>query len=489
MSSASHALALSALLAALTACTPNKQQEVVPITKPESFDVSDFKARGKINSQIMNLNLPEVTTETVQTQFLKVAKHLTEVMATCPERIWPNYSYKDIDVLLLSEVTEPQLWTAAKGLQKIDESKVPAEAKNFIYSKLEINGRKVVGIFVDKGSPWILLGNELFQLIVHEGFHFYAQTDWVRREGKRGTAYPLHSEPRYQRRMVYEEMFNYSQDPKKSQDRLGKAVHHHNQWTKGSPDEVLSTTDGYEGTARFVDALANILSERGCQAPDSELYAIHNGKISFDLGPYLDPRRLALDSEGYGIGAMTSFILHFENIAPNWHSLIRQGKTPTEILFENVPAVVAADNADLKKQYQEAVDTENSKIKALIQPTIDELKSTEMIRVTPPVSAMQGYSPIGHFLPSELPGITIIPLAMELPFRGSNWTMTLSKQSAVFSVVSSPCIMGWASFMVPANLLGADETKLEIKTEKINGSMPGELRMDSSGVQWFCGTL
>lgn len=487
----------SAFLFAVAACTPTENPiQSLRNLQSEIGDLENFKNRARANrdqdpnTALKILSLPEVTRENVQTAFESVAQDLKTVMVGCPQRIWPGYSFKEIDVLLLSEVTEPQIWRASSGkLEKFDESKVPMEAKSFVYSMLKIDGRKAVGIYVSKSDDWTLLPRQLYTLIVHEAFHFFEQPSWTRRNGKRGTIIPIEAAPRYHRRMVYEEIFNYSQDPQKTKVRLGRAAHQHNQWMRASPAEVQSTADSYEGTARYVDLMAKIIAERGCSAPDSELYAIYNAKLADEFGSYFSPTNMRLDSEGYPYGAMTSFILRFEDLVPDWTQKIVTGKTPAEVLFESVGEMSSTDDEEIRKLYEQSALSETKKINDLIGSTIPDYNNKEMLRVQPPETANSGYSPHGFYLPKDLADTTLIPLAQDMIFRGSEWSLSAFSNSVMLTDKNSVCgASGSFYFLVPLNLVEGKRDQLNLDNSIAKGSMAGEFKTDSNGKPWFCGT-
>jgi hypothetical protein len=81
------------------------------------------------------------------------------------------------------------------------------------------------------------------------------------------TAYPFEWEPRLYRRMMFDNLKRFLEHEHPLD--LGRASYWYDLWAQDAFER--RDTDGYEGTAKYVDRLAEVVWELGCSATDDQL--------------------------------------------------------------------------------------------------------------------------------------------------------------------------------------------------------------------------
>ncbi|MCJ8502206.1 hypothetical protein [Desulfatitalea alkaliphila] len=94
-------------------------------------------------------------------------------------------------------------------------------------------------------------------------------------------SYPYEWEPRLYRRMIFDNLQYYLSYG--NQADLRRARYWCDRWSEND-FEVLSTTDGYVGTAYYVEVLAEAVVALGCWASENSLKAYVLEKVYTDFG-------------------------------------------------------------------------------------------------------------------------------------------------------------------------------------------------------------
>jgi hypothetical protein len=425
----------------------------------------------------------------IESIYRKVGQDLSSPMLQCPEKIWPDYNWKKMNALLLQETAPSLVWRGETGkIETLDEADVPPGARNGLYSFFAWKSQDAVSIYIGGSDnsyfkdPMNLLG-----LLIHEGFHYLGQRDWIRASHSRGTTYPIDPTPRIYRRLLKDRLLSYFLSKGADTKSLGQASFWFHKWTQEFPKEVQNTADGYEGTARYMEWLGPIVSEIGCQASDEALLAAGTVKLSDPLQTYMGGERLSLDGEAYPIGGLSSLILRLINKNPDWYLSVPKGHTPVEELLKNVTPIEDSILPELKKEYDNSATAQNRELETTFGGDLQNLLNAQFIRVVIPTSAIHAsYSPKGFYLSAKVENATIIPLASDFPFNGDSWAFTAKRDANLFSI-PSPCSEASYVILIPAASAVDSDNQLEIMTPTASGKIKGSWKTDDKGIKWFCG--
>jgi len=116
-------------------------------------------------------------------------------------------------------------------------------------------------------------------------------------------------------------------------------------------------------------------------------------------------------------------------------------------------------------------------------------KDPQFERVVFSTQAAQGsYSPKGFYLLRDLPGLTLMPLAVSYEFKFNTWAMTAEADKILQNVaMASPCSSGAFVTLVAKSDISIQDGKIKIARADIHGEMIGTEKVDDSGFSWFCG--
>lgn len=425
----------------------------------------------------------------LEAAYRTIARKLDSSMRMCSGRVWPGYDWHNMNIIMINP-GKSLSWSAATGeLTSIDEATLPPKAFQGIYSFLRDGERRALTL--NPIGPRTIFKNEdvLFNLAVHEGFHFTAQHGWKKAKGRRGTSFPLEVQPRMYRRMMFDRMKEHFVSGGHHTHALGQAAFWFQKWRQEYPHEFAAATDGYEGTARYVELIAEILGEEGCDITEERMRDLAIRAVSERATYRLGENVLQLDSEGYFLGSISSLILRFFHRASGWEKRIPQGVTPVEVLLTRVTPIEDAIPSELIGTYQGGANRKNAEMARTLDSDVQHFHSGDMIRISPPVSSHRAsYSPMGFYLPQNLPGVVAAPLAQSIQFKGEDWNLTAHKTKVFFSIPNHPCESSWDVTLVPRSSVSISEDRIRVIGSGMNGEMPGILKKDEHGLDWFCGT-
>lgn len=293
------------------------------------------------------------------------------------QKVWPRLNtvwgtdiYNDLRLVMADK---EQAWAIdSKSIisipyEEIKKRSLPVE---FMYFKKIDWSDKRPTLFVsmgeflptDEGTVFRSEGRSipfLFNLATHEAFHYFVQDNiWKKAEGgkiTRATPFPLEATPRLYRNSIIHALYaSLRGEP----DGLAHARYWYELWMKHYPEEVMNIrqTDIDEGTARYVELSAEVMAK---DAPlDSPMF---DHLIMEKLNSDGHSLYTSADSESYIIGAMAGFILNREKI--NWQPRVISGKTPLELIMENVSPVKQAPDRNLEKKLDDYSERENKLIR------------------------------------------------------------------------------------------------------------------------------
>jgi hypothetical protein len=428
----------------------------------------------------------------LQETFKKVGQLFDTSMLQCPARVWPNYDWKNYTVLFLEAGKPTMAWRGrpqsnTTPLVEFPEAQVPEVAKTsyFTFLKLAFGDASAIQPSLEGYGK---SDTSIFDMVVHEAFHQLGQKDWKRKAaGFRGTSVPLKSAPRIYRRMLYQRLDDFFMSNGENKKALGQAAYWYRLWSKEFPGEALATTDGYEGTARYFETVAEAVAMTGCQSSDAQLRDYILKVIDREVRPRAP--WTALDAEGYSIGGIASFILRLIHQDKNWFSTVSQGPTPVEILLDPVAPITDVVDATIATAYEKSISEMNTEISKLIDADLELLKVPSTVYVVLPHEAGQGaYSPRGFFQSEKMPSVTLVPLASASVYKTASW-QTVADPGAVLMMSSeSACSIGFEIAVKPEHLR-IENGVATFTAPLLKGTMKGGEKVGHNGHRYFCGEL
>ena len=328
----------------MTACagTSAKNEET---TSKVSHDIS-FDAYVDRVSELVKLNWP--------------AMH----------KVWSGYDYTNHNFLIFY-LNEEGAVKAAKLLNINENRNLEKKAYEKItppnpegYDQIKFQDKPSIVMSVDddvmKAEDSV---NELYKTATHEMVHFYYQKDvQASAESSRSQIYPIESDPRGHRRMLYTRLIQAFENPDKRDEYLGKAkfwLDKYNTQFKSEADSIRAT-DIAEGTARYTENLGMFIGK--------DLSKEYLRKEA-DKFIRKDQIFMAADKESYEIGYVAALILDDKN--PNWKdTFYATGKGIPEVLLENIAPI--PDKPDWKiiekiiKEVNSTNETAKDKLKDII---------------------------------------------------------------------------------------------------------------------------
>ncbi|RZA07857.1 MAG: hypothetical protein EOP11_06530 [Proteobacteria bacterium] len=436
---------------------------------------------------------------------------LKPVMAGCPARVWPNYTWQDFYVMEVAADNTATLLAGKSGkIIELSEAQVPGPAKLSPYAFFKVEGGS--GMSVNQsiyeaqlreanGPSEESMFTSVVALAAHEAFHHVGQKKWVGKSGVRGTELPILAKPRLYRRALLQRMMQAFQDPSARELKLGQAKFWFDKWRNEFPREYLNSMDLSEGTAEYAGLITTALARLGCGATEielrAELLAVVNGEAG-NIAPRIfdEPKvghEFALDNEGYSTGALAGFLLRFDLPPSQWEITAAAGTSPLELLFRGVSA--RADELDPTYEGKLTIreSEEQAKTTKLLAPAVDNLSDPKAVIVAMPSAwATEGtYSPSGFYY-DPAKALQFIPLALPISFANAAAHAEITaaaKAVMVDGLNNSPCAakVGYWHTLVPAKALVKIAGGFEIKDPYLQGRMLGKLKRGPDGRRWLCG--
>lgn len=414
-----------------------------------------------------------------------ITANFNQTMMMCPGKIWSDYNWSGLQIALIYPTKlNSWIWDAsADSLQEISNSSLPSTAIESIYNFFEMNDRTVMSLNMEKGYK------EIFQLGIHEFFHHYGQKTWTSSQvnGQRGTVYPVTWQPRLYRRMIFENLKKYLEFSQPSD--LGRARYWYDRWSNENPSEANSTTDGYEGTAEYVETLAEVLANNGCSATEEQLRSQVAEQVKANFGYSVSGQDFGLDNEGYELGGLSSLILRFKaNDLSAWNSRISQGETPLQILLESVSPILENAPQELVKTFQESAQRINAERSPLLDKDIANWLDKSYVRVSTSYKWLQSNLRPKFFARSSQIQMNLYPLNSDHHYLSpdSRSNFKLKANAVVFSHYIPACPNQHHFTLVPASLIQLTNGVATISSPSFDGSIVGDMKADDQGNQYLC---
>ena len=303
-----------------------------------------------------------------------------------------------------------------------------------------------------------------------------------------GTTYPMDDSPQYYRRMIFDNLQKYLAS--QEQEHLRKAKYWFDKWATEHPDEVISSTDNVEGTAQYMETMAQALAGLGCSSTDEELKNHVLAQVESKFGNSVSGQYFALDLEGYDIGGLGSLILRFSNTdLADWNQKITEGEDPLEVLFEGVTPVPENDDKNLREDFIYTATIMNEKYGLLLDDDIENYSNKDYIRVSAPGYWIQSTMSPQFFAYSSEIGKAMYPYAEDHHFLspiedGSDYIFKTN--AVVIPHDRSPCSEIYDFVLVSNEAINIENRVAHVTNEVIEGRLVGELKEDGQGYSYFC---
>lgn len=419
-------------------------------------------------------------------------RQVAQVMLDCPGRVWPNYDWKKLQVLYVrAEEKTSLLWKGSdRSVVQVENKDVPEEALFSLYSFFDFRGLATLSIQPEMEGERPLDQVTLLRIAVHEFFHDQGQKDWNTSQlEKRGTLYPLESDARFSRFMLFDRLQRSYLAKKTDPSLLSKASHWYRHWKQAHPFEATHNTDIPEGTAQYVDLVAASLVEKSCQVSEKDLTETLRRWARRELGRTMTGDDFDLSAEGYDMGAIASLILRLDTKVPDWHARVAKGESPLEILLSGVtPAPEEGDKGVLSKMNKNIADR-NRQIGAVVDGPIKTISDKNYVRIMLGTDWMQGnFSPLFEVLPRQYPSWGLIPMALEMDLTGDGTKLKTKRNTVYFeNGFSEVCADAGFILILPVAALTADGDGFKVKTPLVEGRLRGTMKKDADGFSWICG--
>lgn len=415
-------------------------------------------------------------------------------VSKCTERIWPGYTWAGQSFLSYNKKSEKQVAYSVdtnevfrislKDLENSDSVQAP-------YSKFVSKGQQWISVNEDF-NRWVPGEQMTFALGAHETFHFVGQKPWVYRSGgSRGTPIPLQWQPRYYRALLQDNLKKafLTKQSTELENYLGKAKYWYDQWKENFPNEVASTTDGYEGTAEYAELISVALALKGCQADESHLenYVLEQVVSRPQFADLLQlSGHSQLDSEGYNIGGLAALLLRWHRPVPEWQSRVAQGETPVDILLEGLQPQKEERSVKEAERFIEAKDSGQKRIDAMLGETFRILDSPNYLMISIPQAWKSGATSFQGFFTDTERSLSYGVIAQDLSFENSSNVLKANSGIVLVSAETFPCNEGGWSFAILESEAKQIGDKFEIRNPKISGISKGVFKTDSRNQKWLC---
>jgi len=429
---------------------------------------------------------------------LEIAERLLKVMGSCANRVWPLYSWDDLNVVLIgSEHIEAQTALSVKQnrIFEIKSSDLPSAALKTAFSFFEAkDGKKWMSINTARDVrerphfSYSDIVRDNVRFAIHEGFHRLGQLGWKIYEGNRGTPIPILPEPRLYRSMLFERLREALLRPERTNEELQKARYWYDKWHEGYPEEVASTTDGYEGSARYVDWVGFALSEHGCSASEEKIEGYINSILTSHFGLSVSADIFAFDFEGYEVGALASFLLRRVDISEKWQPRLTNGETPLSILMEEVSSRAEAAPDKKTAKFNESAEKFQRQAHELVGASLSLLNKPDSILVSVPRNWYEGsFSPLNFYI-DRATKLQLTPMAIPMHFEGESSSFDSGIGAVFLSGLSSPCgNEGDWQFVISGPSVEKDQSEyLRLTGVAHSGFLKGRSYKAVDGRFWFC---
>jgi hypothetical protein len=325
--------------------------------------------------------------DTVPNRLSATATDLTEATVNCPERVWPEHSWRNFQVLLIDN----QEKTALLWNDQAEPRSATPKLTPIPYDSLGGMAQARFGNATLNNAPvmwWMLRPNteqwDEDAQIMHEGFHSSSRSFLSPQPFYRGLSYPEDWKPRFYRQEIIASLRTAVESHKRK--LLGQATYWHDKWIAEFPadSKQLREVDREEGAAEYFGTMSASLAAVGCQGNNDALFNVAAKKwLTWKNNLF------AKEGESYVIGGLSGLLLQERN--PNkWQQELIKGGDLEELLLANSRPVVEAPSPKIEHSLRDLYVQENAQMEAVIKPIIEHMASHDYILVVIPESWEQG---------------------------------------------------------------------------------------------------
>jgi hypothetical protein len=419
---------------------------------------------------------------------LAIAALLAPPLCECPDRVWPGFPGREIQVLLVDfRGRRALLWNdlrdGFRGIPRL--TAIPfGELPPFFtsgseYQFGEVYGRPTLGFAYDpKADPsWSA------EVVAHEAFHRYVQGNWKGAGGsmERGIRYPEPWGPRYLRRELIRSLRGAVEG---KPGALADAAAWQARLAGEFPDSVRQTrkVDVAEGTAEYAGAMSAAVAGAGCGAKESALIGAVAQRVR---GRWERPDK---EEESYALGVLAGLALRAEG-RQGWEAATASGTPPVEFLLAGVTPADPPGNLDLAAGTKREVAAANRAVREKIEEFLSPPAGDEFL-VAVPSSWMQGSFETAGFvtLPADGGADRTFLLDITAAFRSPAYGSLLMLSGLTVEISGSPCGIG--SFHVfPLRIAALREEpdgRGSISEKRVRGERLAYDFARRDGVVWLC---
>lgn len=447
--------------------------------------------------------------------YVQVFQGFNESMLTCPERVWPDYNWNEIQVVMIDHSQSKAFsWTGQKPLQtnptETDLAKIPIEvsATTSSYSFTNWNGRQTIAMnkravdILEVKSPYKGDGiSYALPLAIHEGFHKYGQnTNWqdTNLAGARTQVYPMTSfNDIYYRYMAGASLqwYLFSGD----QNRLKAFTYWYDKFIDESDEQTVRNAhkvERVEGSARYVEVLGAAIGKFGCSMDETQLIQKSASYINLSI-PTLDSAGLS-----YSTGAMASLVLRKQG-EEDWQTKVMQGLSPMAVLrstLSNTGDYVESDDEKaVRGSFESMMKQANQRMTPFAQAYLTELEKEERVRVLFNDSKVSGSYSYNNDIIWQLPdqsSTIFLYTDYNARFSFADNSFIDLKASVAESVASqdNPCGFGGIVVPMPKALFSGGANGImpqkpvrgNLADLTMTGNIAYQTKRDTNGNDWIC---
>lgn len=437
------------------------------------------------------VELPDEIVQKLPPSLIETSHLFRKTMVTCPEKIWPNFSWQNLQVIFVHpSLGFAMLWEGqSTKLYLLDMNDLPESVVGRSFDFFEFNGKATMSLNIEIEDE-----KNLFSLGVHEFFHDQGQNpdEWaINTLNLRGTKYPMTATPRIYRRYLFDNLKSALgvETEKERSAFLSQARYWFDIWKTEFPHEFAMATDRIEGVADYVEKFAVVLSTNACNATDDIL--LSKAKSFFARVSSLDG--YSLDQEGYEIGSLATLLLRLDSKNFN-HAVtkIKKGRSPVEVLLSQYPSIAQSSSKDIQKHFENFTKKKNKEIGTLVDSDLRNFSNSEYLRIEINQYWLQSVLIPVNFVVSDLAkDFTIIPLGKAHSFKSPNGSSSLTAQEKSVLFVSdnynsNPCSSQIFTLVKKSEVKTSGSESIHISSRKVQASLKGRFKKDASGFEYFC---
>jgi hypothetical protein len=314
--------------------------------------------------------------------YQNISQKLVEFKKCDLEKVWPGYSWDEIDYFYFSSSLSMQ--TFFFDFQ--NEVEIPLRFEDTpsfafaTYAREIIEDKTYISYKLDNWrSDGVKEEQNLMQLILHENFHFFGQKNIKERYARdRGNSYPYKIKPRLYRAMVLYHLSQALKDPSQVDQHFAHAKYWNDKHKFEFNEDYLTTGDMdlREGTATYAELYSFIMLYNNCEF----------NKVTFDelffqteygdshITKHYHYTEADKDGQSYA-GGMLAFMLDkvLFNGAFELREQAADGIHPIEALVEDS----FSEESELVTEIEEEVTNTINKANAEAKVVVDEYKELE----------------------------------------------------------------------------------------------------------------